>query len=341
MSGSMEGASPPPQADDSDFLDAQLYLDEPGDAPHAAQEDAPRLAVKFLVPNVAAGSIIGKGGVNVSDIQAQSQARIQLSKIGEPWPGTLGEFGTPPAHDRLLLITGTLDALLTALHAVLATFRSELAALAAMAAREDGAMALRMLVHARLCGTLIGRGGATIRSFKDASGAVFNISPPPGPGDPPERVVRLTGTPDQLLRAVALVLTKLSQNPDYPLLTDVSLGFGPPAAAPAETWGGAAPPPGGGAGAFLPHAAAAAAAGVGTTSLVMAVPEDRVGVVIGRGGAVINQIKAVLGVRIRISRRGECLPGTNDRSCEISGPLESVALAQRLIQQKVEGVERE
>lgn len=46
MSGSMEGASPPPQADDSDVLDAQLYLDEPGDAPHAAQEDAPRLAVR-------------------------------------------------------------------------------------------------------------------------------------------------------------------------------------------------------------------------------------------------------------------------------------------------------
>lgn len=38
---------------------------------------------------------------------------------------------------------------------------------------------LRMLVHARLCGTLIGKGGATIRSFNEDSKATFNISPPP------------------------------------------------------------------------------------------------------------------------------------------------------------------
>lgn len=36
-----------------------------------------------------------------------------------------------------------------------------------------------MLVHSRLCGTLIGKGGATIRSFNEDSRAVFNISPPP------------------------------------------------------------------------------------------------------------------------------------------------------------------
>lgn len=36
-----------------------------------------------------------------------------------------------------------------------------------------------MLVHSRLCGTLIGKGGATIRSFNEDSKATFNISPPP------------------------------------------------------------------------------------------------------------------------------------------------------------------
>jgi len=42
-----------------------------------------------------------------------------------------------------------------------------------------------MLVHSRLCGTLIGKGGATIRSFNEDSRAVFNISPPPTlPGAP-------------------------------------------------------------------------------------------------------------------------------------------------------------
>lgn len=38
----------------------------------------PPQQVKFLVPNVAAGSIIGKGGANITEIQTQSNARMQV-----------------------------------------------------------------------------------------------------------------------------------------------------------------------------------------------------------------------------------------------------------------------
>ena len=36
------------------------------------------LQVKFLIPNVAVGSIIGKGGAHISEIQTQSGARMQV-----------------------------------------------------------------------------------------------------------------------------------------------------------------------------------------------------------------------------------------------------------------------
>lgn len=36
------------------------------------------LQVKFLIPNAAAGSIIGKGGAHISEIQTQSGARMQV-----------------------------------------------------------------------------------------------------------------------------------------------------------------------------------------------------------------------------------------------------------------------
>lgn len=39
-------------------------------------------------------------------------------------------------------------------------------------------------------------------------------------------------------------------------------------------------------------------------------------------GAVINQIKELLGVSIRISKKGEFLPGTYDRACSITGTPE-------------------
>lgn len=40
----------------------------------------PPLQVKFLVPNVAAGSIIGKAGANITEIQTQSSARMQVGQ---------------------------------------------------------------------------------------------------------------------------------------------------------------------------------------------------------------------------------------------------------------------
>jgi hypothetical protein len=103
---------------------------------------------------------------------------VQLSRANEFYPGS------PESQDRILLISGTVNQLLTALHLVLSKLKAEPGALRAVQAKEGEAIALRMLVHSRLCGTLIGKGGATIRSFNEDSHAVFNISPPPAmPGE--------------------------------------------------------------------------------------------------------------------------------------------------------------
>ena len=265
---------------------------------------------------------------------------VQLSKSGEFYPGTMDSHS-----DRILLISGTVDQLLTALHLVLSKLMSEPAALRAVQSKETDRLQLRMLVHTRLCGTLIGKGGATIRSFNEDSHAAFNISPPPSLPGLIERVVRISGDLDGIMRAVALVVTKLSENPDFHLLTDANLSYSTQFAH------------GGGGGGYernerhqMSHAsgnAAGAAAGGGggansaygvhSTSITIALPEDRVGTVIGKQGVVINQIKDLMKVSIRISKRGEHLPGTNDRACEITGTPEAVELAQRLILQRMEG----
>ncbi len=46
---------------------------------------------------------------------------------------------------------------------------------------------------------------------------------------------------------------------------------------------------------------------------------------------VINQIKNVVGVRIRVSGREDYMEGTRDRSVTISGPREAVAIAEQLV----------
>lgn len=290
-----------------------------GDGGEVRQE---RVVVKFLIPNVAAGSIIGRGGAHISEIQTQSGARMQLSKSGEFYPGSM------EGQDRILLVSGTVDQLLTALHLVLSKLMSEPTALHSVQSKEGDKLQLRMLVHTRLCGTLIGKGGATIRSFNEDSHAAFNISPPPALPGLTERVVRISGDLDGLMRAVALVVTKLSENPDYHLLTDANLSYS--ARFGGGGYGGDRQMGGhnvGGAGAF----------GVHTTTMTLAIPEDHVGTVIGKQGAVINQIKDLVKVSIRISKRGEHLPGTNDRACEITGAPDAVELAQGLIMQRLVG----
>lgn len=303
---------------------------------------------------------------------------------------------------------------------MLSRLRAEPGALRSVQAKDSEAIQLRMLVHSRLCGTLIGKGGATIRSFNEDSHAMFNISPPPTMPGLTERIVKITGETDSLMRAVALVVTKLSENPDYHLLTDANLSYssrtahaapyGAPMGGPQPTAalygaprgpephllhhpGGSAPSAPGGHAPYHDHHAPPAGIGRPVASITIGLPEDRVGVVIGKGGQVrmgndggwcgsrcgglcagykrgckrvessrvsghpsgllslksplacpccsplqvINQIKELMGVSIRISRKGEFLPGSADhRSCTISGDPAACELARQFIQNKVD-----
>lgn len=66
--------------------------------------------IRFLVSNTAAGSIIGKGGASINEIQSQSGARIQLSRNNECFPGT---------SDRIIMISGSFDEVIRAMELIL------------------------------------------------------------------------------------------------------------------------------------------------------------------------------------------------------------------------------
>ena len=53
--------------------------------------------LKILIPNYAAGAIIGKGGTNIGDLQNQYGAKIRLSPSREFYPGT---------EERIVVLTG-------------------------------------------------------------------------------------------------------------------------------------------------------------------------------------------------------------------------------------------
>ena len=312
---------------------------EPPDGPTTNSQ----LFVRFLLSGSHAGSIIGKGGATITEFEAQSGARIQLSRPKETFPGT---------DARLLLVSGTINALLTALHLVLSKLAAEQAlgdaggdaAAAPALARTvvpNAALGLgdtvapaamvRVVVPNAVCGALLGKEGATIRAYTEDSGATIKLSHKDAqPAGVTDRVVSISGELSQVLRATALVVTRVADEPGYPASIQRPYTYGPPGAA------GASAPARGGRAAALPIGFAMAFAppspGPGAASIVVPVPDEHVGAVIGRGGATISEIQALSGVIIKISPRDE---HAGPRKLTLTGAPEALQVCQFLVTQRV------
>ncbi|XP_039129341.1 protein BTR1-like [Dioscorea cayenensis subsp. rotundata] len=295
--------------------------------------------IRFLVSNMAAGSIIGKGGSTITEFQSQSHARIQLSRNHEFFPGT---------SDRVIMISGAFDEIMKAMELILEKLLAE---------GEDGndvdsRSTVRLVVPNNSCGGIIGKGGATIKSFIEDSQAHIKISPQDhnfvGLND---RLVTLTGSLEELLRAVDLILTKLTEDAYYlrsiyspwpyvgvklPGYQGVPNGY--PMAPPAYNamnYG-----PNGVGGKYPSKKVVSARSPAGPNeyqgdSVTIGIADEHIGVVVGRGGRNIMEITQGSGARIKISDRGDFMPGTSDRKVTITGSPEAIHIAEDMIKQKI------
>ncbi|KAG5533114.1 hypothetical protein RHGRI_027369 [Rhododendron griersonianum] len=289
--------------------------------------------IRFLVSNAEAGSVIGKGGTTISEFQSQSGARIQLSRNHEFFPGT---------SDRIIMVSGTFDEILKAVDLILSKLLNEFYV-------EDGEdvdpkSKLRLIVPNSSCGGIIGKGGANIKSFIEDSRAGIKISPLDnnfiGLND---RLVTLTGTLDEQMRAVELIMLKLAEDPHY------AQSFSAPFPYAGVSFAGFHGIP---STSVLPSVGTAAAynanygangAGVKfqnnkedrSTSVTIGVADEHIGVVVGRGGKNLMEISQVSGARIKISDRGDFMSGTSDRKVTITGSQRAIRVAEAMISQKV------
>lgn len=298
----------------------------------AATDDdaADRTAFKLLLNNAAAGSIIGKGGETITGIQTQSKARLQLSRSREFFPGT---------NERILLVSGTINECLAALHLIVTKLLDE----EGTNVQVPQGVQVRIVLPNAGCGAVIGKGGATIRTFTEDSGAQIKLSDKdlafPGVSD---RVVAVLGAMEQVLRAVALIVQKANEDPSYqsfgkevytysgaagPAGLAAMAGAGMPMAPAAPMAMMGAPPPGA-AGLVMPHSAA-------QTTVTVAVPDAHIGAIVGRGGKTIGEIQAMSGVRIKISDRSDYVPGSTNRKVTMIGSDRGCQMAQYMITQKV------
>ncbi|CAM6090463.1 unnamed protein product [Calypogeia fissa] len=329
---------------------ADGHSTSPPELPNTDNMSSVTSSIRFLISNAAAGSVIGKGGGTISEFQAKSGARIQLSRNHEYFPGTT---------DRIILISGTVIEISTALQLILSKIINE------AEEENDGDHKpnhVRLIVPNNVCGAIIGKGGSTIKAFVEETGANIKLSPQdqtiPGVSD---RMVTITGTLEQQLRAVDSIITKLSEDPNYAQYANSPISYSslgmlgiriggrfvgspiqPTGYGPVQYTAGSPvgiPRTKG----FMPPLAPpiqitlpVLETGPVTTSLTLAVPDDRIGAIVGRGGKTITEIQQASGVKIKISDRGDFVAGTKNRKVTIAGTAEGVRIAQHLLTQKVQ-----
>lgn len=177
---------------------------------------------------------------------------------------------------------------------------------------------IAMIVPGVLCGGLIGRAGATLRSFEADSGAKLSVSSaPPGCCYREERVFYITGNRQEIVSAVALIGAKVSADPLYKP-EDVPLTY------PSK--------PG-----RLLEASHHETQGTlkdchDELSKTLSVPEEAIGAVIGRHGCTIQAIRDRSGAKVKI----------DDSSCSklrqltVQGSAQSIAEVEKMVAKVVE-----
>ncbi|XP_077467867.1 RNA-binding protein Nova-2 isoform X4 [Stigmatopora argus] len=447
--------------------------------------------LKVLIPSYAAGSIIGKGGQTIVQLQKETGATIKLSKSKDFYPGTT---------ERVCLVQGTVEAL-NGVHDFIAEKVREMPQSSQKSEpvsilqpqttvnpdriKQSVSSAPRLLpichnfavwsvrqakliVPNSTAGLIIGKGGATVKAVMEQSGAWVQLSQKPEGINLQERVVTISGEPEQNRKAVEIIVQKIQEDPQSSSCLNISYSniTGPvansnptgspyansaevmPAAAaaaaatassllgqaglagvgafpttmsslsgndlltitsalntlasygyntnslglglnPATTSGvlaavAANANPAAAAAANLlasyasdastsaAHQAAAAAAGLGGFSLgslaagatngylsaasplvassllateklaegakevvEIAVPENLVGAILGKGGKTLVEYQELTGARIQISKKGEFIPGTRNRKVTITGSQAATQAAQYLISQRI------
>lgn len=153
-------------------------------------------------------------------------------------------------------------------------------------------------------GLVIGRGGETIRDLQDRSGARIAVTPTPHDHTSNMRTVTITGDDN----AIQMAKTFIEE-----IVNDT---------APRGGYGGG----GGGGGGYQ-----------SSPPVTMTVPQETIGLVIGRGGETVKALQIQSRAKIQVQQVDPSIPPPAERTINLFGPPEAIEYAKQLIMEKVNG----
>lgn len=290
--------------------------------------------LRILIDNNQVGGIIGKGGANVTRVRDQAGIFLSILKA------------ETNVTERVMVLKGQYEQLVKGIHMIAellieadAKFKKETADLT------DGQTKLRLLVHRHAVGAVIGKAGAVIKETQQETNARVQVSNEPLPQST-EKTVTISGTPLAIHQATMRVLGQLRENPlrpgtkSYPYVPGV--GSFPAMASPFGPAGYPQQFPGAFGLPQQPHmpagygdfGMAGAAPQAATNTQKIAIPTICAGCVIGKGGAVIRDLRAQSGTNISIADADATNP--NERVVTLTGTPQGIQMAIYLIRQLVE-----
>ncbi|PNF38457.1 RNA-binding protein Nova-1 [Cryptotermes secundus] len=174
---------------------------------------------KMLVPGVAAGAIIGKGGDTIAQLQKDTGARVKMSKANDFYPGT---------SERVCLITGNVGGIMAVLIFIMEKIREKPDMNAKQAIDFDNKTSaerdkqVKILVPNSTAGMIIGKGGNYIKQIKEESGSYVQISQKAKDQTLQERCITVIGEMECNKRACLMILTKVVEDPQSGSCLNVS-----------------------------------------------------------------------------------------------------------------------
>lgn len=172
---------------------------------------------KLLVPSVAAGAIIGKGGETIAQLQKETGARVKMSKSHDFYPGTT---------ERVCLITGSVEAILRVVEFIMTKIREKPDLTKTMVDSENKMherdKQVKILVPNSTAGMIIGKAGNYIKQIKEASGSYVQISQKAKDISLQERCITVIGEKEQNKQACMMIISKIVEDPQSGTCLNVS-----------------------------------------------------------------------------------------------------------------------
>jgi len=162
--------------------------------------------LKLLVPNDAAGAIIGKGGANLVDLKGRYGASIRLSHNREFYPGT---------DERIVILTGEVSQIIDLNNYIIDKVHQNMAEGAGKRGRDDRrGQQIKIVMPNSTAGIIIGRNGATIKELQEETKTKIMLTGRDESKVRGERLLTISGNTEQRIEAAGKIISKIAADPD-------------------------------------------------------------------------------------------------------------------------------